>query len=61
MPNTRKTEVIKQEANGTAGDVASVKKVDSVTNLLSPLPSIEKVASFGLTPNPSGNPRSIPR
>ena len=56
MPNTRKTEVIKQEVNGTAGDVASVKKVDSVTNLLSPLPSIEKVASFGLTPNPSGNP-----
>ena len=47
MPNTRKTEIIKQEANGTAGDVASVKKVDSVTNLLSPLPSIEKVRRSG--------------
>ena len=55
MPNTRKTEV-RQEANGAANDVASgVMKVDSVTNL-SPLPSIEKVASFGLTPNPSGVP-----
>ena len=55
MPNTRKTEV-RQEANGAANDVASgVMKVDSVTNL-SPLPSIEKVTSFGLTPNPSGNP-----
>ena len=55
MPNTRKTEV-RQEANGVANDVASgVMKVDSVTNL-SPLPSIEKVASFGLTPNPSGVP-----
>ena len=43
MPNTRKTEVIKQEANGTAGDVASVKKVDSVTNLLSPLPSLSLI------------------
>ena len=59
MPNTRKTEIIKQEANGTAVDVASVKKVDSVTNMLSPLPSIEKVASFGLTPNPSGGNPSL--
>ena len=55
MPNTRKTEG-RQEANGAANDVSSgVMKVDSLTNL-SPLPSIEKVASFGLTPNPSGVP-----